>query len=144
MFFFFSSRRRHTRLTCDWSSDVCSSDLGGGPGIYPELALGTRNSVDGRLRREIAVEADGAAGIVVSGHHVADAVGVTVGIDHGGDRQTEPPRLLDRDVLFVGVNHEQQVGKAAHVLDPAERTIELIALALQREALLLGVAHALP
>src|SRR6266480_3691734 len=25
--FCFSSRRRHTRLTCDWSSDVCSSDL---------------------------------------------------------------------------------------------------------------------
>src|SRR3989344_291454 len=25
---FFSSRRRHTSLTCDWSSDVCSSDLG--------------------------------------------------------------------------------------------------------------------
>src|SRR5690242_21206220 len=25
--FFFSSSRRHTRLTCDWSSDVCSSDL---------------------------------------------------------------------------------------------------------------------
>src|SRR5580698_10674123 len=25
--FFFSSRRRHTRVTCDWSSDVCSSDL---------------------------------------------------------------------------------------------------------------------
>src|SRR5690242_21652041 len=32
-FFFFSSRRRHTRLTCDWSSDVCSSDLS------PEHAL---------------------------------------------------------------------------------------------------------
>src|SRR2546430_7234802 len=30
-FFFFSSRRRHTRFDCDWSSDVCSSDLGGGP-----------------------------------------------------------------------------------------------------------------
>src|SRR6266480_2440976 len=29
--FFFSSRRRHTRLTCDWSSDVCSSDLWLGP-----------------------------------------------------------------------------------------------------------------
>src|SRR5260221_9285085 len=26
--FFFSSRRRHTRSLCDWSSDVCSSDLG--------------------------------------------------------------------------------------------------------------------
>src|SRR5256885_3627876 len=28
--FFFSSRRRHTRLQGDWSSDVCSSDLHGG------------------------------------------------------------------------------------------------------------------
>src|SRR4051794_41336145 len=27
VFFFFSSRRRHTRWTGDWSSDVCSSDL---------------------------------------------------------------------------------------------------------------------
>src|SRR6266511_3202248 len=27
MFFFFSSRRRHTRFSRDWSSDVCSSDL---------------------------------------------------------------------------------------------------------------------
>src|SRR5205814_4777540 len=29
--FFFSSRRRHTRCLSDWSSDVCSSDLGGAP-----------------------------------------------------------------------------------------------------------------
>src|SRR5256886_16578298 len=29
--FFFSSRRRHTRFDCDWSSDVCSSDLVGRP-----------------------------------------------------------------------------------------------------------------
>src|SRR5688572_30982115 len=28
--FFFSSRRRHTRFDCDWSSDVCSSDLQAG------------------------------------------------------------------------------------------------------------------
>src|SRR5438477_2300764 len=34
-FFFFSSRRRHTRLTCDWSSDVCSSDLD-----EPRFAMG--------------------------------------------------------------------------------------------------------
>src|SRR6266511_3728131 len=31
VFFFFSSRRRHTRFSRDWSSDVCSSDLGRGP-----------------------------------------------------------------------------------------------------------------
>src|SRR2546427_1112324 len=30
--FFFSSRRRHTRFDCDWSSDVCSSDLWTPPG----------------------------------------------------------------------------------------------------------------
>src|SRR6266487_78827 len=30
LFFFFSSRRRHTRWTGDWSSDVCSSDLAPG------------------------------------------------------------------------------------------------------------------
>src|SRR3989475_8023628 len=35
MCFFFSSRRRHTRFDCDWSSDVCSSDLlyAGGPDL---------------------------------------------------------------------------------------------------------------
>src|SRR5882762_9480820 len=32
LFFFFSSRRRHTRFKCDWSSDVCSSDLVGESG----------------------------------------------------------------------------------------------------------------
>src|SRR5690606_39561360 len=31
LFFFFSSRRRHTRFSRDWSSDVCSSDLGPTP-----------------------------------------------------------------------------------------------------------------
>src|SRR5690606_40860707 len=31
--FFFSSRRRHTRFSRDWSSDVCSSDLSGGAGL---------------------------------------------------------------------------------------------------------------
>src|ERR1039457_2501041 len=35
LFFFFSSRRRHTRLQGDWSSDVCSSDLPGPYGSDP-------------------------------------------------------------------------------------------------------------
>src|SRR5574337_1550943 len=38
VFFFFSSRRRHTRLSGDWSSDVCSSDLKQGsyiPSVRP-------------------------------------------------------------------------------------------------------------
>src|SRR5260370_3995446 len=37
-FFFFSSRRRHTRFKCDWSSDVCSSDL-----IIPATVANLRN-----------------------------------------------------------------------------------------------------
>src|SRR5947207_16003653 len=43
-FFFFSSRRRHTRSLCDWSSDVCSSDLDqiseGESHQHPQQALG--------------------------------------------------------------------------------------------------------
>src|SRR5258705_5261218 len=42
--FFFSSRRRHTRCLSDWSSDVCSSDLCGGPA---NIATGLF-TVDGR------------------------------------------------------------------------------------------------
>src|SRR5207253_6913796 len=36
-FFFFSSRRRHTRWPRDWSSDVCSSDLYHTPLVHPQL-----------------------------------------------------------------------------------------------------------
>src|SRR3712207_8824586 len=42
-FFFFSSRRRHTRYWRDWSSDVCSSDL---EGLEP-LAYGAKALVCG-------------------------------------------------------------------------------------------------
>src|SRR6266568_8133122 len=37
--FFFSSRRRHTRWNCDWSSDVCSSDLLGAGTADGRVAL---------------------------------------------------------------------------------------------------------
>src|SRR2546422_10103106 len=39
-FFFFSSRRRHTRCSRDWSSDVCSSDLGHVPQGFLAGAMG--------------------------------------------------------------------------------------------------------
>src|SRR5438034_6083995 len=51
-FFFFSSRRRHTRSLCDWSSDVCSSDLRAvlvvGMGGEPE---GLTEGLQGLVRR---------------------------------------------------------------------------------------------
>src|SRR5690606_39445347 len=57
IFFFFSSRRRHTRFSRDWSSDVCSSDL-----KTAVLSTGVRNVAwrvaerqeDGSLRFELA------------------------------------------------------------------------------------------
>src|SRR5260370_25808659 len=42
-FFFFSSRRRHTRFKCDWSSDVCSSDLAILVGDDPASQIYVRN-----------------------------------------------------------------------------------------------------
>src|SRR3712207_2959554 len=45
-FFFFSSRRRHTRYWRDWSSDVCSSDL---PPAYPADSHVVRDAEEARL-----------------------------------------------------------------------------------------------
>src|SRR2546427_731535 len=50
IFFFFSSRRRHTRFDCDWSSDVCSSDLDNFGRSLSALAQGGRVSVIGNLQ----------------------------------------------------------------------------------------------
>src|SRR2546422_3085250 len=44
-FFFFSSRRRHTRCSRDWSSDVCSSDL---PTGWPQRSARDRRRSRGR------------------------------------------------------------------------------------------------
>src|SRR5258706_4215758 len=52
--FFFSSRRRHTRLVSDWSSDVCSSDLDHLVVALPERDLAGRirplEPLDARFR----------------------------------------------------------------------------------------------
>src|SRR6266487_5959457 len=46
MIFFFSSRRRHTRWTGDWSSDVCSSDLVGPGGEFGFMPIWSRLASD--------------------------------------------------------------------------------------------------
>src|SRR5207237_6177364 len=48
VFFFFSSRRRHTRFKCDWSSDVCSSDLRSGDSENAIAEARTALSMDPR------------------------------------------------------------------------------------------------
>src|SRR5690348_2346109 len=47
LYFFFSSRRRHTRWTGDWSSDVCSSDLEPGNEDVETVATGARAAAAG-------------------------------------------------------------------------------------------------
>src|SRR2546430_16855398 len=66
MSFFFSSRRRHTRFDCDWSSDVCSSDLSaistqGVPGVEIAERVGYTVVQISRLRRRFAEQ--GVAGL---------------------------------------------------------------------------------
>src|SRR2546426_2580516 len=53
-FFFFSSRRRHTRLQGDWSSDVCSSDLHRDLHVVPDgLGRGEEDEWDLLQRRRL-------------------------------------------------------------------------------------------
>src|SRR5262249_60125909 len=53
--FFFSSRRRHTRLVSDWSSDVCSSDLG----LPTKIVSGYKGTADVRLAADAGEVAGG-------------------------------------------------------------------------------------
>src|SRR5438034_2839632 len=81
-FFFFSSRRRHTRSLCDWSSDVCSSDLGP-RGHVAEVDLGQRE-------RAVANDADieFASGDVLR----SEERRVGKGVDLGGCRKIKKKR----------------------------------------------------
>src|SRR5256885_11517465 len=64
-YFFFSSRRRHTRLQGDWSSDVCSSDLSP---FLRGLAVDARGTVFAAAtgcRAVVKITPDGQASVVM-------------------------------------------------------------------------------
>src|SRR5688500_16162660 len=68
-FFFFSSRRRHTRLQGDWSSDVCSSDLG----LPHHMVVGMASVLDSArfrhfLAEELNVSVEDVSAFVLGGH----------------------------------------------------------------------------
>src|SRR3989475_8714062 len=130
-FFFFSSRRRHTRFDCDWSSDVCSSDLH--PGVMlleADVPLGIAAVV--RVRGELARldprlpvrtaelvlnDFDTVEPVldVVPVHDEADLVPLTRGLHDAGGRGMQPvvrsgrgeARLADRKSTRLNSSHSQ-------------------------------------
>src|SRR6266481_9152550 len=107
--FFFSSRRRHTRWNCDWSSDVCSSDL----------AL--RNS-GARAGEVVAVHGIGGLGHL--GVQYARQMGFeTVAINRGNDKESLARQLgahhyIDATATDV-VAELQKLGGASVILATA-------------------------
>src|SRR5947207_4585332 len=93
MSFFFSSRRRHTRSLCDWSSDVCSSDL-------RRVAGGVVSRVKIMAELDIAerrLPQDGRVGLSVDGRHI-DLRVVTLPSVHG---ESIVMRVLDKESVVV-------------------------------------------
>src|SRR5256885_1403492 len=125
--FFFSSRRRHTRLQGDWSSDVCSSDLeGAGLGLgelrkdlrprQEFVAVGARQPLDAFFLQQRIQLSTGAA---VSVDDEDLRVASTVRLDLGAHRR--------RDALGPIV---QLRGQAAHIeIGPAIGALERCDLA---------------
>src|SRR2546426_12505180 len=118
VFFFFSSRRRHTRLQGDWSSDVCSSDLwivdpelgrhtgtealeddvGAGDELREDRAPGLGFEVQRHVTLVASEERDaGAEGVVRHGN------GEDVGAEVAEHHRAERPRQLTRKIEDANV-----------------------------------------
>src|SRR5262249_56411734 len=74
-YFFFSSRRRHTRLVSDWSSDVCSSDL-----ALDEVAFNLRGWLVGQVCLMALIGVTTAAGLWLLGIPMALTLSLLAGI----------------------------------------------------------------
>src|SRR6266571_8546778 len=94
-FFFFSSRRRHTRLTCDWSSDVCF------PIYDPDRDRGDRAGE--RLAEAEAVE------------------GAPRGDVGAGDRRAPRPAV---GLEHVAVEPQRALAECLEVCDRAQRAAD--------------------
>src|SRR3712207_8059288 len=101
LFFFFSSRRRHTRYWRDWSSDVCSSDL--------NEALGRSR---GGFSTKIHVRAEGHGKPVtfhLTGGERHDSTALPALLDTGAIRRKRGrPRLRPRRVAG-----DKEIGRAS-------------------------------
>src|SRR3989442_8536122 len=94
-FFFFSSRRRHTRCGRDWSSDVCSSDLVvAGPPFRPKLLVLDEpfSGLDPLVRDEFMeglLQQAGEMTILISSHELGEIDGVATHVAFLDERSEE-------------------------------------------------------
>src|SRR5712664_4342090 len=109
LFFFFSSRRRHTRSDRDWSSDVCSSDLA------------VTQITAGRMADVVIDCASGGPATVVSAIRLASKSGRVI---LGGQKRTSIPEF-DSDLMirkFLTVK-----GMRGHSYASVEMALQIIA-----------------
>src|SRR5689334_558757 len=127
--FFISSRRRHTRWNCDWSSDVCSSDLvlaravaegRSGPGPRAELPVrlllrGSGHPTSREQARRALAGAEGFAEVVLDFSGVA-AVGPAFADELARAIPAELP-----EVRILWRNASQAVAEALAARSPTRR-----------------------
>src|SRR5437762_10647927 len=104
-FFFFSSRRRHTRYIGDWSSDVCSSDL-----LENLLQVNLKKVLKIRHVAAIALGFTVADGILLVLSQLLPMLGPSVII------VTIIAGLAYSLILFTGRSEERRVGKECRLL----------------------------
>src|SRR5205809_2873408 len=117
LFFFFSSRRRHTRCSRDWSSDVCSSDL------VPVAILVPDKAVDGVGGVVEAVFGEAFLHLGFDPLQLADDPAVDVG-------KLDRRALVEAAVLARGV-HQDEAGRVPQLV--AEIAVALAAAQVEAE-----------
>src|SRR5689334_12581100 len=131
--FFFSSRRRHTRWNCDWSSDVCSSDLARArsgtsrsrarprPAARPATP---RAAGRGRSGGSSEARAGGGAGLphAEEVHHETELVLVVVPVDVLGAHRPAAEAPIDADPILDRGPLEDVPGRGAPDVEVAQQS----------------------
>src|SRR2546430_12179604 len=133
-FFFFSSRRRHTRFDCDWSSDVCSSDLGDHEEL---LTMHAGNQDRAKSKRE-----HGEENSARKAESIGERIFLTQHRQSGGDRAVDEkagdageqrvPAKIACDGKYQkqhGKNHDRDMRGSKTGMEAAEESREIAALA---------------
>src|SRR5690606_40067092 len=94
----FSSRRRHTSFSRDWSSDVCSSDLPEAPAALEDAALEADAAVPEQVSAPVTSASGFADTLQVAASHAGPVLGVASGTIFGGFDENQD---IDADIREV-------------------------------------------